>query len=117
MLLEIIVGIIGAAFIVLSIFIIITLQRFRKTAKKFDRILSDVDHLIRSVTNPSVELIDNANKLIVDVKKKSEGLDVLFHPLYSLKRVGKKMHVHQDTLDTVVDWVAIGVSLWKKLKN
>lgn len=34
-----------------------------------------------------------------------------------LRRVEKKIHAHEGTIEQVVDWVAIGISLWKKLKN
>ncbi len=34
-----------------------------------------------------------------------------------VKDFGKKLHVHEDTVCAVVDWLAAGISLWKKVKN
>lgn len=35
----------------------------------------------------------------------------------SVKSLGKKIHAHEDTVSTIVDWVATGISIWKKFKN
>lgn len=34
-----------------------------------------------------------------------------------VKDIGKKLRKNEDTLCEVADWVATGISLWKKLKN
>ena len=115
---EIIVGIIGLAFIAMVVFIIIALQRLRKVIKKTDRVLSEVHHFVRSMSEPSVELLDNSNKLVMDIKKKSEGLDVLFHPLYHLKK--EKSEGHHKGLEKVCDllgYVTEGIQLFQKIKN
>lgn len=34
-----------------------------------------------------------------------------------VKDFGKKVHQNEDTVCAVVDWIATGISLWKKFKN
>ncbi len=34
-----------------------------------------------------------------------------------LKDVERKIHRHEDTISDVVEWVAIGVKLWKKFQH
>ncbi len=34
-----------------------------------------------------------------------------------VKDFGKKLHKNEDTLGAVVDWIAAGISLWKKIKS
>jgi gas vesicle protein len=35
----------------------------------------------------------------------------------SVRRMEKKIHAHEGTIEQVVDWVAMGINLWKKYKN
>ncbi len=51
---ELIVGIIGGVFVVLSIFCISVLLRARKTLKNVDRVLKDVHHALEALTNPTL---------------------------------------------------------------
>jgi len=116
MTLEIIVGVIAVSFILLTIFSLLALQRLRKAIKKTDQVLTAMHHLIRELTDPSIELIENANELVVDVKKKSEGLDMLFHPLYRCK----KEKLEDSGLGQISDllrFVSEGIQLFKKLKH
>jgi hypothetical protein len=34
-----------------------------------------------------------------------------------IKEFGKKLHHHENTVGEVVDWIATGISLWKKFKS
>jgi len=117
MTIEIIVGIIGIAFILLVIFCIMTLLRLRKLIKKTDRVLTEVHHLLHAVSEPSVELIHNTNKLIIDIKKKSEGLDVLFRPLYGLKKERSEEHKGYEKIYGLLECIVEGVQLFSKIKN
>ena len=71
MIMQIIVGAIALAFIVLVVFLIRTLVSLRKTLKKVDRVLQDAHKSLEPVS----ELIHNASKLTADIRKKSEGFD------------------------------------------
>ena len=35
----------------------------------------------------------------------------------ALKDFGKKLDKNEDTVGSIIDWIAIGISLWKKFKN
>jgi len=35
----------------------------------------------------------------------------------AIKQMEKKIHSHQSSIENVVDWVATGISIWKKLKK
>ncbi|MBX9923844.1 MAG: hypothetical protein K2Y01_07010 [Rhabdochlamydiaceae bacterium] len=35
----------------------------------------------------------------------------------AVKKIGKQLNKNENTLCEVVDWVAVGVNLWKKFKN
>ena len=35
----------------------------------------------------------------------------------AIKQVEKKIHSHETSIENVVDWIATGISLWKKFKN
>lgn len=106
MVMEIIAGAVGTAFIILVIFLILTLQKYRNVAKEAER-------LLRSMTDPTRELVENTNELVVDLKKKSEGLDIIFQPLYSLK----KRPSNSEKIGDLLNCVGQGIQLFSKIKN
>ena len=115
MIIEIGVGIIALAFVVLVIFLMISLKRLRKVMKRTERLLSEAQNLLHGLSEPSAELIQNSNKLILDVKKKSEGLDLLFRPLYALKK-GTEGHPTWKYAD-IAGFVLEGIRLFNKIKH
>ena len=116
MVMEIIVGVIALAFATLVVFFIFTLQNARKTLKKTDKILSDIHKTLDAIAEPSAHLVSNVDKLAVDIKKKSEGLDILFHPLYAMNR--KKGDGKQESkFSEIVGWVGEAIRLFQKIKN
>jgi len=117
MVMELIVGSIGLAFVILVVFLIITLQKLRKLMNKADRTLTDINSILSVITEPGIEMISNANKLVADVKKKSESLDFLFRPLYALKKEKSESKNGCDKISELIDCVADGVRLFSKIKN
>lgn len=115
MIIEISVGVIAIAFVLLVVFLVITLQRLRKVMKKTERVLSEAHALLHGLTEPVVELIDNTNRLTIDVKKKLEGLDVLFRPLYVLKKTDG--HHSMGKFGDIAGFVVEGIQLFNKIKN
>ncbi len=111
---QIIVGGIALAFIVLVVFLVLTLQETRKTLRKVDRILTDAHHLLDAVSEPSVHVIHNLNKLTLDIKKKSAGLDVLFRPLYAMNKEDPQEH---DKLSEIMGCLAEAIRLFRRVKN
>jgi len=117
MIMEIIIGVIGIAFILLVIFLIMTLLRLRRFIKTADRVLTKADHLLHAISEPTVELIQNSNKLVMDVKKKSEALDVIFRPLYCLKKERSEEPTAYKKISEILELVIEGVQLFSKIKK
>lgn len=118
MIMEIIVGIIGITFAILATFCVINLQRLGKVLKKTDCLINEVHLTLRSLSGPSVMLIDNTNELISDVKKKSEALDLLFHPLYGIKKeLSSKRHKGLEKVCDLLEYVTQGIQLFSKIKD
>jgi uncharacterized protein YoxC len=111
------VGIVAIAFSMLVIFLFVTLNRLLRVIKKTDRVLTEASHLLRSISEPTVDLIENTNKLIVDVKKKSEGLDILFHPLYGLKKEKPERSKSSERLYEILGCALEGIQLFNKIKK
>ena len=114
---EIIIGVIAIAFILLVIFLIMTLQRLRRFIKTADRVLTKTDHLLHALSEPTAELIHNSNKLVMDVKKKSEALDVIFRPLYALKKERSEEHTGYKKISELLEFVVEGIQLFSKIKK
>lgn len=109
MILEITIGVIALTFIILVIFLILALRDARRTIKKTDKVLTEIHKTLDAISEPSKHLIQNVDKLTQDIRKKSEGLDVLFLPLYAL---------HKKKAETsLLECVGEAISLFQKIKN
>lgn len=117
MAMEIIVAAIAGAFIVLVIFAVIALQNVSKTLKRADRTLAEAHKAIEALSKPGEELLHNTNKLIVDLKKKSEAIDVFFRPLYGVKRERHEAKNRFEKVSEVMEFVAEGVRLFSIVKD
>ncbi len=115
MTIEIIVGAIGLIFAILVIFLIFTLQNVRKTLKKADKLLSDMHRTVEAITEPCVHLVSSVDKLTLDIKKKSEGMDALFHPLYAMNR--KKQEDKNNKFSEILECAGEAIRLFQKIKN
>lgn len=118
MVMEITIGVIALAFIVLVVFLVRSLTGISKTLKKVDRLLGDLHKTLENVTEESTHLLHNTNKLVLDVKRKSEGLDVLFHPLYEMKKepAPEKKNTYEKA-SRIIDHVADGLRLFSKIRE
>lgn len=114
MVMEIIVGAIALAFAILVIFLCVALRDARRTIKKTDKILTDIHKTLETLTEPTTHLVHNLDKLALDLKKKSEGLEVLFHPLYAMHKKEKKGN---EKISEILECVADAISLFQKIKN
>jgi len=59
--------------------------------------------------------LDNIGKVVSNLGEILESHDVDEPDV--LKHFGKKLHKNEDTVGSIVDWIATGISLWKKFKN
>ncbi len=114
MVMEIIIGVIALTFVVLVVFLIMTLQSTRKTLKRTDRVLMEVHKNLEAISEVSVELLQNVNKLTLDIKKKSESLDVFFRPLHHMKKEDKDI---SDVISDIAESTAGIIRLFNHLKE
>jgi hypothetical protein len=61
---------------------------------------SSIDHIGKVISNMGEILKNNEVEEPVPIKK-----------------LGKKLRHHEDTVGEIVDWIATGISLWKKFTN
>lgn len=112
MIMEITVGVIALAFMFLVIYLIIALRDVRKTLKKTQRLLTDLHQLLDAVSEPSKNIVHNVDKLTHDLRRKSEGLDILFSPLYALH---KKQT--ENKISPLFECIGEAIRLFRKIKN
>lgn len=117
MIIEIIVGVAVLAFVILVIFLILALRDARRTLKKADRILGDVHKVLEALAEPSAHLIHNVNKLTLDIKKKSDGIDVLFRPLYGMRKGDREDSEEHDSLSEIIGCIGGVIQLFRKIKK
>lgn len=122
MIIDICVAVIAVAFVCLVIFLILTLQTTRKTMKQTHRTLWEIHKTLEGISEPGIELIKDLDDLTVDLKKKSEALNVVFKP-FMQKEKSEKSHHHEgksEGLDRIVElagYVAEGIVLFNKIKD
>ncbi len=101
MIMQIIIGVIALAFVVLVIFAILALQDLRKALKKTDKVLTDVHKALGPVSEASVDLLHNVNKLI--------------HPRSREHHADGKRD--NEKISEIIECVADGVRLFNKIKD
>ncbi len=134
MIIEICLTIIALAFVLLTIYLIITLVSVRKTLNKTNRVLSNLDLLLIAVNPETAKLLSNSNELLSDIVDKSEKLDPLFD---SVSNLGKALEKNTRSCCATSlceeeredeygcrhrseDWLELataGLMLWQKIKR
>jgi uncharacterized protein YoxC len=92
MIIEICVGVISIAFVVLVVYLVITLHKV-------------------------IETLKTANDLALDIKEKSEALNVVFRPL---TKFGKKKEKHSQNYEKIIEIINFatdGIVLFNRLKR
>ena len=59
--------------------------------------------------------LDHVSKLISNVGKILDSHQI--DEPSPVKNFGKKLQHNEDTVGSIVDWIATGINLWKKFKN
>ncbi|MDR2539360.1 MAG: DUF948 domain-containing protein [Chlamydiales bacterium] len=118
MIIEVCIAVSTLAFVVLVVFLVMTLRSSCATLKKAKHTLTKVEGDLKEISTESVTLLKNVNDLTVDVKEKSESLNFLFAPLLKLSH-GKshKTKNSYEKLTEVINYVADAVILLKKIKD
>jgi len=117
---EICVAAITLAFIVLVVFLVITLRRSCLTLKKTKQVLVKIEHDLDHLTVESLKLIKNTNELTIDIKKKSEALNFLFRPLFHLNKKAEHSSHPENAADKTAEilrYLSSGVELFNKIRG
>jgi uncharacterized protein YoxC len=115
MIIEICVGVISIAFVVLVVFLAVTLCKVIETLKKAKRMMANLD----DISEESLKLIKASNDLVSDFKEKSEALNFFFRPLakFSKKKTESKHHRNYDKIAEIINFAADSIVLFNKLKR
>lgn len=119
MIFEICVAVISFAFVMLVVFLIITLKNVTSNLKKTKQILNKLEHELVDMSGESVKLIKNANELTEDIKKKTESLNFLFRPLFKFNKEKSEDNEHDnyEKVSNIMNYISQGILLFKKLKG
>ncbi len=120
MITEICLIAITVAFIALVIFLMITFRSIKKTVKQTNITLIETQKDLSGVSRAAIELLYSANDLTLDIKKKSESLNFLFHSLVSMnesKHEKIKTKTISDKISEVVECVGCGIVMFNKIKE
>lgn len=118
MIVEVCITVSTIAFVVLVIFLVMTLRNSCATLKKTKNILTKVEGELKEISAETVILLKNVNDLTIDIKEKAESLNFLFLPLAKLSQ-GKKNNTKSayEKFTEVINYVADAVILLKKIKE
>lgn len=94
MFVDICIGAVSLAFVVLVVYLAVTLQKVIATLKQTKHILGHVDHITKTA---------------------SGALNIVFKPLSRLNK--KKAERHSQTIADVVQFAAEGIGLYNQLKK
>jgi uncharacterized protein YoxC len=124
MIIEICVIVATAIFAILAFFCVMFFLSARKTLKATFLTLLEMQSSLNLLTKESLNLLHNTNHLTLDICKKSESLDFIFH---GLARIGENKlkqwqtsHQKQDTSDKfakAVEMLGCGIMLANKIKE
>jgi uncharacterized protein YoxC len=107
MIVDICAGVISMTFIVLVIYLVITLRKAIEMLKQTKHSMTHVDQLIKT-----------ANDLALDFKEKSEALNILFRPLMRLskKKIDPKYQKYEKIAE-MINFATDGIVLFNELKK
>jgi uncharacterized protein YoxC len=97
---------------ILLVGLIGSLVFFWKTFK----ILESAKKDIHNVSTEAIELIHKIDELVADIQSKSDSLDVVFHPLKSIRK-SKLGGNTSETVSEIVEWVTSSLALFGKIRN
>ncbi|HSW85918.1 MAG TPA: DUF948 domain-containing protein [Rhabdochlamydiaceae bacterium] len=119
MIFEICVAVISFAFVILVVFLIITLKNAAASLKQTKHILNKLEHELVDISGESVKLIKVANELTTDIKKKTESLNFLFRPLFKINKEKSEEDEHDNyaKVSNIMNYISQGILLFKKLKG
>lgn len=138
-LIDLSVFMIAVAFLVLVYYIIKTLKAIQKSAEEMNQGLIHINSQIDVIGKETTELLQNTNKLTVDLQEKSKSLDSIFQSIDdvgsavqqvtasarqvsssladTVQRSVQKVNSQQNKLDEWLKYFTLGLSVWEKMKH
>lgn len=119
MIIEISIAVIALAFVILVIYLVITLNSAHKTLKQVDRTLLEFHHEIRGLTQTTHKVAEN-------VLQKAQSLDPIFNSLHEVGAVAEKraqnyrlsaLQEKTDSIEQIAELAVIGLNLWQTYKR
>lgn len=83
---------------------------------KTQKALDAARHDLHKVSTEAVELMKKLDELVVDIKSKTDSLDLIFNPLKALGK-GRRRGEAAGTVSEVVEWVGTSLDLYNKIKH
>jgi uncharacterized protein YoxC len=140
MLIDVSVAVIAAAFVALTIYLIITLRSVNDSVQQVSKTLEKVQLQVDDVTRETVILMRSTNQITEDVHNKLKQVDALFESVSevgeavnqvttSMKQVSATVtksithgvqsgvHKQQKRIDEVIHWTNVAVNLWQKFQS
>jgi uncharacterized protein YoxC len=140
MLIDISVAVIAAAFVALTVYLIMTLRSVRDSLHQANQTLTKVQLQVDEVSRETVTIMRTTNQITDDLHKKLKHVDALFESVSdvgeavnqvtsSMKQVSATVtksithgvesgvHKQQKRIDEVIHWTNIAFSLWQKIQS
>mgnify|MGYP000023542709 CR=1 FL=1 len=139
MLIGLSVAVIAAAFVALTIYLIIALRSVNDSVQQVSKTLEKVQLQVDEVTRETVVMMRTTNQITEDFQKKIKKVDALFESVgevgeavnqvtSSMKQVSATVtksithgvetgiHKQQNRIDEVIHWTNVAINLWQKLQ-
>lgn len=145
MLASISIAVIAAAVLVVSFYIVRTLQSVRssvhhlaESTAHMKQVTATLQRQVDGISNETEALIIDTHSLLRDVQGKMKQVDPLFTSVaevgesvgqmtksmkqvsaavsHSADEAARAVHSHQDRINEVMEWVTTGLNLWKSVQ-
>lgn len=130
---EISLGVIAVAFVILVIFLVITLLSVRRTLQHVNKTLVTARHKIDEMSMESMKLIRHSNDISEDLQHKLLLLDSIFQAVSlvgdhaldkaqsfrseKIEAAENQSFKSKNIFSDLTEWVATGMHLWHTIKK
>ena len=138
MILDISIAIASAAFVVLVVYLAVTLTALYKTLKSLNATLLKINLLVEPVSEETTKLLKTSNHIADFAREKTEDLESIFSSISNIGEcvdqatetlkenlVPKSKPLFVETVEenttqkvvSVLEWAAMGLILWQKINK
>jgi uncharacterized protein YoxC len=130
---------IAASFLVLVVYMIVTLQTARSSLKQMNETLDRLESRVNEIGTESVKLMHTSQNIAADVQKKMNAIDNWFQSLVSagdsvsqmtrsmkqmtstvadtFRKAGEQASRQQQQTAELMEWATVGYQLWRKWQS